>query len=247
MTPTVSCIMPSRGRRLLRRQAITYFARQEWPAQALELVIIDTGHNAAPPSRGDAAALNIAYAHRPGATTGAARNAACELASGEIIVHIDDDDWYSPFYVETLVNMLASGFDLTGVARFYWYDWAKRRGWQSGLWDQRFPAGSTFCYRRSLWERHRFPDIARGEDYEFFRAVERDGAKILGVQRPDLYVYMRHATNTTAPLDGAINPVQTNACRDWIGSDLAFYDELSELFPVPTLDPLWHLPKGARR
>ncbi len=43
----------------------------------------------------------VRYRHVPRPTSiGAKRNDLCRVARGEIIVHFDDDDYYSPHYVQ---------------------------------------------------------------------------------------------------------------------------------------------------
>jgi glycosyltransferase involved in cell wall biosynthesis len=39
-------------------------------------------------------------------TIGAKRNALCDAAKGEIIAHFDDDDFYGPRYIESMISLM---------------------------------------------------------------------------------------------------------------------------------------------
>ncbi|HSX26996.1 MAG TPA: glycosyltransferase [Chlamydiales bacterium] len=67
-------------------------------------------------------------------TIGFKRNFLIGLASGELIAHFDDDDYYAPTYLTTMVNQLGSA-DLVKLSR--WLAWREIDGtfWE---WDTRF-------------------------------------------------------------------------------------------------------------
>jgi glycosyltransferase involved in cell wall biosynthesis len=109
----VSCIMPTANREKYIPLAIDNFLKQDYPHT--ELIIIDDGLKSirsSVPSR-----QNIKYFYRetPG-TVGAKRNAACQEASGEIIMHWDDDDWYARDWISRQIKyLLDSKCDMCGV------------------------------------------------------------------------------------------------------------------------------------
>ena len=61
------------------------------------------------------AGANVRYFRSAeGATIGEKRNLACDLATGELILHWDDDDWYAAWRIEYQVwSLLRSGADLS--------------------------------------------------------------------------------------------------------------------------------------
>ena len=88
----MSCVMPTHNPRQFVPRAIAYFLRQDHPNE--ELVIVADGTDSVEdlvPSL-----PSIRY-HRVAerVVLGAARNLACELASGSLIAHWDDD-WHAP-------------------------------------------------------------------------------------------------------------------------------------------------------
>jgi len=58
---------------------------------------------------------------------GTKRNMGVHFASGEIIVNFDDDDFYAPEYIETLVAHLQEQ-ELVALTLSAWYDFDKRKG-----------------------------------------------------------------------------------------------------------------------
>jgi glycosyltransferase involved in cell wall biosynthesis len=87
--PRVSCIMPTADRRPYVASALRFFARQDYPDR--ELVIVDDGADRVADLI--PADPRVRYVGLPGRLVlGEKRNRACEAASGEIIVHWDDDD-----------------------------------------------------------------------------------------------------------------------------------------------------------
>lgn len=102
-------------------------------------------------------------------TIGAKRNRLCEIATGEIIVHFDDDDFYSPTYIEIavnhLINSVANTTDLN-CAMFANID--KKLAWQyTYKGSQPYVLGSGMMYYKKVWERNKFKDISEGEDMHF--------------------------------------------------------------------------------
>ena len=89
-TPTVSAIMPTYNRRDFVRQAIEYFSRQDYPAAARELIVVDDGEQ----SVADLAAgleNNSLLPFDRLTSVGFQRNfAPVRRLCGEIIVHWDD-------------------------------------------------------------------------------------------------------------------------------------------------------------
>ncbi len=126
-------------------------------------------------------------------TIGAKRNKACEQATGDIIMHIDSDDYYSDDWVEKQANLLlTSGADICGLKNIYFLDKENKTAWQyrwgnSDAWV----AGATLCYRKSFWQTHKFRDMQVGEDYYFL-----DNARIKEGDYENKFVAMLHGDNT---------------------------------------------------
>ena len=193
-TPLVSCVMPTFDRRAFVPQSISYFLRQDYPAT--ELIIVDDSPE--PVSDLLPTDPRIVY-HRLEARTvlGAKRNLACDLARGSIIVHWDDDDWASPDRVSVQVAALTSGdADVCGTGSLLCYEPATSSAWRFTWPDGLRPwaAGTSLCFRKELWTRCPFPDVAIGEDtrFVFSPAVRR----VADVRAAGCVVGIIHGRNT---------------------------------------------------
>jgi len=171
MSAFVSCIMPTANRRALIPQAIRYFLRQDYPNR--ELIILDDGSESVADLIPENEHIRYLYLSQK-LSMGAKHNMACEMAHGEIIVHWDDDDWVSPRRVSYQVHELQEQANKTamdtlcGLSHVMFYDPRQQRAW-----EYRYPGGkpwvlgSTFCYYKNFWERHRFPHMNEGADTAF--------------------------------------------------------------------------------
>jgi hypothetical protein len=185
--------MPTANRRAFVPRAIAYFLRQAY--QLKELIIVDDGSDAI----GDLipADEQIRYVRlNTTLTVGAKRNMACEQARGEIVTHWDDDDWHAlhrlGYQVEAL---LRSDDDVCGLTTLLFYDLSTGRGWRyvypAG---QRFRlSGSTLCYRRAFWVRHRFANINVGEDAKFIWSGRPERMVVLS--DPTFHIGIIHGRN----------------------------------------------------
>src|SRR3954466_9600463 len=111
----VSCIMPTRDRRRFVEQSVRYFLRQDYaPA---ELVVVDDGSDSVSDLCGNDPRIRYLQLDQR-QTIGAKRNLGCECASGEVILHWDDDDWYSRRRISYQVGeLLQRGAEVCGLAR----------------------------------------------------------------------------------------------------------------------------------
>jgi hypothetical protein len=236
-SPLASCIMPTANRRALVPQAIRYFLRQDYPSR--ELIVLDDGVD----SVADLIPQDerIRYLRLPQKLSmGAKHNMACEMAQGEIIVHWDDDDWSSPRRISYQVReLLEQSSDtvmdtLCGLSRVMFYDPRMQRAW-----EYKYPGGkpwvlgSTFCYYRRFWERHRFPNMNEGADTAFVWNLQNVNVRA----HPDytFHVGTVHSHNTSPKRTETIgwHPLSKEEIRRFLNDeDWSFYENFPELIPV---------------
>jgi glycosyltransferase involved in cell wall biosynthesis len=192
--PMVSCIMPTYDRRRFEPLAISFFLRQDYTKA--QLVIVAHGTDPV----GDLVPNHPAIRyHRLDnrMVLGAKRNLAWDQALGEIIVHWDDDDWPAPDRLLVEVNRLeVTGAEKRRMRSPRFYDPAKRLAWCYTWPCVRRPwaAGTSLCYRRGLWERSPYTEVAVGEDTRFvWRAV---GGPIADVNDTDCVIALIHDRDT---------------------------------------------------
>ena len=222
--PLVSCIMATADRPELVPKAIEYFSRQDYPS--VELVIVDNGVRAIDEAIPDDG--RIRYVRAPQRLTlAAAHNLACELASGDIICHWDDDDWMAPWRVSYQVQDLLRAEDETicGLSTLLFYEPMGRRAWRYQYPQNARPwlSGATFCYRKRFWEQHRFPDRSCGADTTLVWGLP---ASIVRAHTDTRFIVATvHRSNTSARRVN-VRPFQPWPSEDveaLLGADLGFY------------------------
>lgn len=191
----VSVIVPSKNRAWLHRGVLSVFLKQSYTN--IELLVADSGSNGPSQVFNDIQASNIHYFWLPNnPSVGAIRNFLVEKATGQIIVHFDDDDYYAPNYVSSMVELMndydfvtLSGWynrDVRTGELFYWDTTVQERfqfvpGFSLSI-DKPFTTqsraleaniwgyGFSYVYKKALWERYRFPDVNFAEDIHFVNA-----------------------------------------------------------------------------
>jgi glycosyltransferase involved in cell wall biosynthesis len=226
--PLVSCIMPTCNRRFFVRQSIGYFLRQDYPNR--ELIVVDDGTD--PIADLIPQDPRIRYLRLPTRQSiGAKRNLACEQAAGEVIAHWDDDDWMADWRLSYQVSSLsgADGKSVCGLAGLLYFDPRHSNSWfytyPEG--ERRWVAGNTLCYRKHLWQQHRFPHIDAGEDTRFIWSVPESA--ILKLSNHEFCLGIVHDKNASPKRtqDRRWRPVPVSGIRTLVGADFPFYEDWS--------------------
>ncbi len=196
--------MPTRGRKAWAAQALACFLRQTYAAK--NLFIVDDRED---PSFPDGAPYpNVAHlliADRQ--SIPAKRNIAAGLANGEILWHLDSDDWSSPERMADQVRRLEeSGKAVTGYHSLLFYSetelmWGRYKG------ATNYALGSSLCYWKSFWKDHPFHEDKKiGEDNEFVFAAANEG-QLISVDGEQCMVARVHPDNTSRKDMGGFSPV----------------------------------------
>lgn len=221
--PLVTCIMPTYNRRGFVPQAIRCFLRQDYANR--ELLVIDDGTDPVADCVPESERVRYLRLNQK-LTIGAKRNFACEQARGEIIVNWDDDDWYPPTRVRAQVAALMErGADLCGSSLVSYYNPVTDQAWEyryaaSGA---AWVAGNTLAYRKSFWQRNKFPNIQVGEDSRFIWSSAKK--VICDLRQPTLCVGMVHSRNTSRKETGGVywHRIASEPLRQLLGDDVYFY------------------------
>ena len=190
----VSCIMPTANRAAYIPLAIHCFLSQTWEDR--ELIIVDDG--AEPVAGIIPYDPRIRYAFVLGlGSLGNKRNWACRLASGEICLSWDDDDWYAPGRIADVVGLLiSSGKAVAGYHRFYYWNEGDSRAYEYRYTGPgAYASGSTQCFRRSWWLGHKYPDLKTAEDSTFAMGAARAG-QLASKPAGEMMVARGHSRNT---------------------------------------------------
>ena len=195
LEPLISCVMPTYNRRKFVPHAIRYFLRQEQVKK--ELIIVDDGADCIADlvPKHDA----IRYIRlKSKITLGEKLNIACSNASGEIIAHWDDDDWYAAHRLVYQMNALVNGpAQVCGINNLLYYDLTCKKAFEYRYpQDQRtWLLGSSLCYYKSHWASHPFEKINVGMDGLFVWATSSSLVSVL--KDPEISVHMIHEQNVS--------------------------------------------------
>jgi glycosyltransferase involved in cell wall biosynthesis len=203
--PAVSIITPTFNRHDLLRAQHAIIKTQS--RQDFEWLILDDGPE---PSSyfAEVSDPRIRYHHLAGAKmlVSAKRNWLCERATAKVIAQFDDDDYYAPDYLATMLARLEQkGADITKLSGWFVYSAQLKR---LGYWDTAHTLGLHFTFgpepvlnaffnqtppdnmknnyagygfsyvfRKSMWETTPFPHVEYASDFGFVAAGIAKGAK----------------------------------------------------------------------
>jgi O-antigen biosynthesis protein len=188
----VSMIMPTRDRPEWSQEALQCFLSQTWTAK--ELVVVDDED--APSFKEGLEMENVIYHRLPERLSiGRKRNVCCQLATGQIIQHLDSDDWSGPNRMQDQAQrlidkpkMMVTGYDQMVFAnRETKKAWMYRSG--SGC------CGTSLTYWRHWWQSNLFKNLEIGEDTAFTGIAARGGA-LLTVPAGEHMVSWLHNSHT---------------------------------------------------
>ncbi|MFS2221046.1 glycosyltransferase family 2 protein [Pantoea sp. B65] len=175
--PFVSVVTPTWNRRAFLPFLLHMFLYQDYPADRRELVILDDSEQ----SSADLVASLSQYAPHPQLiryyhqcerlTLGQKRNQLNQLARGEYIVCMDDDDYYRADKLSYTISemrrhkALFAGCDSIPV----WYSHVNRI-YQTASIGRRHALNGTFACHRNFLKKHRYDDAANlAEESSFLK------------------------------------------------------------------------------
>jgi hypothetical protein len=126
----------------------------------------------------------LTYVHLPRKKSiGCKRNVAKTLAEGAYLMHMDDDDYYAPNYVETVMSLFQSARkpNLIGATTIYLMYPNSLHLFQSGPFGPKHSCAGAMSYTRKYAHAHHFENTARKAEEPAFI----DGNDVLQIQ--DLY------------------------------------------------------------
>ena len=148
-------------------------ASQTYPHGLIEWVIVDDSDNGEPPFTADPE-LDIKVRHIQLAKRlmlGHKRNLSHEHCTGEIIVYMDDDDYYPPTRVSHAVErLLGSEALVAGSTRLPILFLPERELWIAGPYGKNHATAGTFAFKRALLEQTQYDDSKTfGEEKVFLK------------------------------------------------------------------------------
>ena len=159
--PFVSVCTPTYNRRKFIPQLIRCFKAQTYPKQLMEWIIIDDGEDSVEDLFKGVECVKYTRVEKK-MKLGRKRNYMHEKSKGEIIVYMDDDDYYPPERVNHAVNRLravpralAVG---SSIVYIYFNDLDKI--YQFGPYGPMHATAGTFAFKRELLKQTKYDDNA---------------------------------------------------------------------------------------
>ena len=167
--PFVSVCTPTFNRRPFIPFMIKCFEHQTYPKDKIEWIIIDDGTDK----------IEDLVAHFPHVkyfkydekmTIGKKRNLSNEKATGEIIVYMDDDDYYPPDRISHAVEKLRSNPKAlcAGSSAMFIFFKHINKMIQFGPYGPNHATAATFAFRRELLQKTKFKEEASLAEEKFF-------------------------------------------------------------------------------
>jgi glycosyltransferase involved in cell wall biosynthesis len=191
--PLVSFILTTKDRPRFLETALRCFAHQTYRER--ELIVVDDGERfPVDPARVAAVGGRLIRAE-PGTTLGAKLNLGVAEARGALCQKMDDDDWYAPRFMETMVagllerRALVCRPTIAFVTPFLLFEVAS--------WDLRASRpgnipGATLLFAREDWEAVRFRAVRSHEDLWFLMDLRRLGVELEAVDALEHFIAIRH-------------------------------------------------------
>jgi len=169
--PFVSVCTPTYNRRRFIPALIKSFQNQTYPKELMEWIIIDDGEdNVKDCFEGIECVKYFRYEKKM--KLGKKRNVMHEKATGEIIVYMDDDDYYPPERVNHAVNKLRGKPMALAAGSSMMYIWFKNldKIYCFGPYGPQHATAGTFAFKSKLLEQTKFDDEAEmAEEKQFLK------------------------------------------------------------------------------
>lgn len=159
--PLVSVCTPTYNRRPFIPAMISCFNNQTYPKDKIEWIIIDDGTDKIEDLVSDIPNVKY-YKYDTKMPLGKKRNIMHEKSTGEILVYMDDDDYYPPERISHAVNMLQTHPKAlcAGASEIYIYFKHIDKIVQFGPYGPNHATAGTFAFKRELLDDHRYNDNA---------------------------------------------------------------------------------------
>jgi len=169
--PFVSICTPTYNRRVFIPILIQNYLAQTYPRELMEWIVIDDGTDPVEDLFKDVPTVKYVRVEEK-MKLGKKRNFMHEQSKGEIIIYMDDDDYYPPERVNHAVNKLRGSPRAlcAGSSAIYIYFNDTQKIWQFGPYGPRHATAGTFAFKRELLNETRYDDEAElAEEKKFLK------------------------------------------------------------------------------
>ena len=169
--PFVSICTPTFNRRPFFPSAIKCVLHQDYPKNKIEWVIVDDGTDKIEDLVKDLDFVKYVKLDQK-LTLGKKRNLMHEHCKGDIIVYMDDDDYYPPTRISHAVKKLTSQKEclIAGSSQMYIYFKHNGEMWKLGPYAKYHATAGTFAFKKELLEITKYTEEqALSEEKDFLK------------------------------------------------------------------------------
>ena len=167
--PFVSLCTPTFNRRPFIPFLIKCFEHQTYPKDRIEWIIIDDGTDPIEDLIKDIPQIKYFY-YDEKMLLGKKRNFMHTKCSGDIIIYMDDDDYYPPERISHAVDTLQQNpqFLIAGSSEMHIYFDSRNAVYQCGPYKQYHSTAATFAFKKELLSQTKYDDnLALAEENKF--------------------------------------------------------------------------------
>ena len=159
--PFVSVCTPTFNRRPFWESTIKCFMHQDYPKNKIEWIIIDDGTDKIEDMVSNIEQVKY-FKYDEKMSLGKKRNLMHEKSCGDIIVYMDDDDYYPPERISHAVNMLLTHPNALCAGSSEIYIWFKhiQQMYQFGPYGPNHATAGTFAFKRELLKTSKYQEEA---------------------------------------------------------------------------------------
>jgi len=231
----VTVVTPTYQRRAFIPTLIEIYRQQDFPKDQMEWLILDDGRDSVADLFQEAAQTlpNIRYHHlREKMRIGAKRNWLNQQARGDILVAMDDDDYYPPQRISSVVQAFDAQptIDLAGSSEMNIYELHSKRIFTVGPYGPRHATNGTMAWRARYARTHRYDEtVTKGEESSFLESYRHPMIQL----DPKKTILVIAHTDNTVDKSALHDPRQamkprrsTSTLSDWVThpSLRAFYE-----------------------
>jgi glycosyltransferase involved in cell wall biosynthesis len=169
----VSVVTPTYNRRMFIPTLIDIYRAQTYPKEKMEWIIVDDGRQSVEDLFQEASKTipNIRYIRiDEKMRLGAKRNLLNREAKGEIIIAMDDDDYYPPERVQSVVNAFKKNpkIELAGSSEMNLYYLDTKKIYTIGPYMAAHATNGTMAWRKTYSDRHKYDEfVTKAEEITF--------------------------------------------------------------------------------
>ena len=175
MDIVVSVVTPTYNRRAFIPALIQIYQHQTYPKEKMEWIILDDGRDKVEDLFQEAAKTipNLRYlSNAEKMRIGAKRNVLNKVAKGEIIVAMDDDDYYPADRIKTVVQAFTKypRVDLAGSSEMFMYYTDVKKIYAVGPYFEKHATNGTMAWRKQYSDKHLYDEyVTKAEEVSFLQ------------------------------------------------------------------------------